>query len=277
MGPLFRDSDGILKIGDGPSLPAYPTIPCPRIRNYQPYWRTQGNDFTGFCPDDPRPILGTLNNEALRIITNGQERIHVMAGGMVQIGTSAAEAQLNVSGLLVRKGNNGDIVTSATDSTGAVLWARNTHAAWGLSIDTAGRGHILGDWNNPHPIMTFAYNKVGIGTEDMPGDDYNLFVSKGILAEKVKVSLPGNWPDFVFDDGHALMPMGDLRSFLTKHRHLPGIPPAKELEAQGGIDLGEMQRNLLKAVEEQALYILQLEERQAQLVQRLNALEASQH
>ena len=42
---------------------------------------------------------------------------------------------------------------------------------------------------------------------------------------------------------------------------MPGMPSATEIEAAGGYDVGDMQARLLKLVEEQALYILQLEAR----------------
>ncbi|MCO5275091.1 MAG: hypothetical protein M9900_09245 [Flavobacteriales bacterium] len=58
--------------------------------------------------------------------------------------------------------------------------------------------------------------------------------------------------------------------------HLPGIPSAAELHAKQGVEVGDLQTRMLKVMEEQALYILQLEEKQAGLEQRIQALEASQ-
>jgi len=86
----------------------------------------------------------------------------------------------------------------------------------------------------------------------------------------------GDWPDYVFQPNYALMPLDELRKFLRKHNHLPGIPSAAELEAQKGVEVGDLQTRMLKVMEEQALYILQLEEKQAGLEQRIQALEASQ-
>ena len=85
----------------------------------------------------------------------------------------------------------------------------------------------------------------------------------------------GDWPDYVFQPNYALMPLGELRAFLRKHKHLPGIPSASELEAKKGVEVGDLQTRMLKVMEEQALYILQLEEKQAGLEQRIRALEAS--
>ena len=78
----------------------------------------------------------------------------------------------------------------------------------------------------------------------------------------------GNWPDYVFADDYQLMPLSELRNFLSRNRHLPGVPSAAEVERNEGVELGDMQARLLKVAEEQALYILRLEE-------RISALEAT--
>ena len=80
------------------------------------------------------------------------------------------------------------------------------------------------------------------------------------------------------------MPLSELRGYLDVNKHLPGIPGAAELEANGGVQLGAMQRDLVRTVEEQALYILVLEREQQDLRrmlvdihQRLKSLEVEQH
>ena len=87
----------------------------------------------------------------------------------------------------------------------------------------------------------------------------------------------GEWPDFVFDACYTPMPLDELRTYLNKEHHLPGIPSAAEVDANNGVELGDLQRRLLQVVEEQALYILQLEDRvhvvegQAAYILRLEA------
>lgn len=116
--------------------------------------------------------------------------------------------------------------------------------------------------------------KVGIGT--MPPlnvmNGYRLFVEDGIATRDVLVK-EGAWPDYVFDVDYRLMPLAELRDFLKRQRHLPHIPAAAELEAQGGVALGDMARHLTRTVEEQALYILQLEEKLERMERSLAAQE----
>jgi hypothetical protein len=99
-------------------------------------------------------------------------------------------------------------------------------------------------------------------------------VEDGISTRDVMVKL-GPWPDFVFNEVYELRSIDALKDYLNTHGHLPGIPSAAELEAQGGVEVGDMQRRLLQVVEEQHLYILQLHERLSAAEQRLQVLEAS--
>jgi hypothetical protein len=71
----------------------------------------------------------------------------------------------------------------------------------------------------------------------------------GILkAKEVSVSLSG-WPDYVFGEDYPLVNLREIETFIKENKHLPEIPSAKEVEANG-INLGEMQSKLLQKVEE---------------------------
>ena len=108
--------------------------------------------------------------------------------------------------------------------------------------------------------------KVGIGTVPPSGavSLYRLFVADGIATRGVLVKL-GDWPDYVFKEGYHLMPLDELKAFLARENHLPGIPSAAEVAEKGGVEIGELQRRMLETIEQQALYILQLEERLTRL------------
>jgi hypothetical protein len=196
---LYRDFDGILKSGIGPDYPVWPPQKCFYLTS-RPYWLTLGNDFTHLCANSPQPVLGTLNNMDLNVVTDGEQRMRITREGAVGIGTDPP--------------------------SGAV-------------------------------------------------GDYRLFVENGIMCRDVLVKL-GAWYDDVFQPNYSLMPMDELRDYLKNNSHLPGIPSASEVQAKQGFEVGDLQTRMLKVVEEQALYILQLEEKQKALEQRVRALEASQ-
>lgn len=100
---------------------------------------------------------------------------------------------------------------------------------------------------------------VGIGrVPPEPPNGYRLFVEGGIAAREVKVTI-GPFPDYCFSEDYKLMPLQELRTYIEQNKHLPDMPTAKEIEDSNGIELGAMQTILVKKVEEQTLYILDLQ------------------
>lgn len=104
-----------------------------------------------------------------------------------------------------------------------------------------------------------------INTTETPFD-YLLCVNGKAIFEEATVQLEEDWPDYVFAPGYPLRPLPELEQYVRENRHLPGIPTAAELKADG-LELGEMNRRLTEKVEELTLYIIELEK-------RLQALEA---
>ncbi|HNW75115.1 MAG TPA: hypothetical protein PKN44_15910 [Bacteroidales bacterium] len=110
---------------------------------------------------------------------------------------------------------------------------------------------------------------VGIGTKETHG--YKLAVQGKILCENLKVQLAEDWPvipDFVFNKDYRLPSLKDIESYIKENNHLPGIPSAGEMKEQG-IDMVEMNAQLLQKVEELTLYLIQqqktIEQQQRQI------------
>ena len=127
---------------------------------------------------------------------------------------------------------------------------------------------LIGNFNNlasgPSSFMVIKPNgNVGIGTNDTY--NYKLAVNGAILTEEVTVKVSENWPDYVFKDNYNLLSLRQLKSYIKLHGHLPEVPKESEILSDG-LKVGEMQRLLLKKVEELTLYIIQQET-------RINALE----
>jgi len=100
---------------------------------------------------------------------------------------------------------------------------------------------------------------VGIGTTSVPSG-YRLSVDGNIIAERVRVQLSQNWPDYVFQEDYNLMTIDDLKKNIAQNGHLPNIPDAATMTAEGQ-DLGEMQVKMMEKIEELTLYIIDLNER----------------
>jgi len=108
---------------------------------------------------------------------------------------------------------------------------------------------------------------VGIGTNNTYG--YKLAVNGAIITEEVTVKVSEDWPDYVFNKDYALLPLQQLESYIESNMHLPGIPSAEDIIDEG-LKLGEMERLLLKKIEELTLYIIQQDYKMEELETRLD-------
>jgi trimeric autotransporter adhesin len=99
---------------------------------------------------------------------------------------------------------------------------------------------------------------VGTGVTTTPAG-YNMYVSGGILTEKIKAALAtgANWADNVFDAKYQLQPLKNVETYINANKHLPGIPSADELVKDGGIDMSQMFAKQMAKIEELTLYIIQ--------------------
>lgn len=79
-------------------------------------------------------------------------------------------------------------------------------------------------------------------------------------------------PDYVFGKDYKLKELDALRDYIDKNRHLPGVPPAKEITGNG-INIGGLNMMLLEKIEELSLYILQQDNTLKQQENRLKKLE----
>jgi len=96
-------------------------------------------------------------------------------------------------------------------------------------------------------------------TNETAGLGYKLRVNGKVICTELRVQTNGAWPDYVFHDEYKLMPLHDLKKYILTENHLPNIPSASEINAQGGFDTGDMQSRLIEKVEELTLYILDLQ------------------
>jgi len=125
--------------------------------------------------------------------------------------------------------------------------------------------------NLPTEKMTITGNgNIGIGTTS-PSN--KLEVNGTIRAKEIKVEA-APWPDYVFADDYQLKDLSEVEQYINANNHLPDVPAAETLEQQG-VNLGEMNRILLKKVEELTLYVIQLQKSIEEKDQRLKLVEST--
>ena len=140
---------------------------------------------------------------------------------------------------------------------------RRNGSTWYLKGNGAVNGGAL-VWSDASGNLIFANIVPTGGTEQQVAasnmnDNINLILyNNGLLqAKEVKVTLTG-WPDYVFDEGYKLMSLGETEQYIKKNGHLPGVPSAQKVEAEG-LSLGEMNARLMQKVEELTLHMIELQ------------------
>lgn len=123
--------------------------------------------------------------------------------------------------------------------------------------DTASGSGVTGYWSLNNQDVYYNIGNVGIGTTT---PDEKLAVKGSIHSEEVKVDLSVPAPDYVFETDYDLTPLGKLQEYIKTYKHLPNIPSAKDMEANG-IELGIMNMKLLEKIEELTLYVLEQQKR----------------
>ena len=106
---------------------------------------------------------------------------------------------------------------------------------------------------------SFEAQRIGIGTTPpASGSTFKLYVEGGIMAREVKVTA-SSFPDYVFEKDYPRLSISELADYIDINHKLPGIPSAKDIAENEGMELGSMQIKLLEKIEEQALYIIDLQ------------------
>lgn len=80
-----------------------------------------------------------------------------------------------------------------------------------------------------------------------------------LYAREIKVNLNQLWPDYVFAENYDLMPLEELKEYISVNNHLPNVPAAREME-ETGINVAQSNVMLMEKVEELTLYMLQMKE-----------------
>ena len=184
--------------------------------------------------------------------TDSTIKMTLTAAGRLGIGITQPEAGLHVKGAEY-PGSFLFLQSNATKDAGLRLY-EGTTAKWHIYNNAGLDGLMISNANGNVPFFAKDANGyVGIGTTS---PTHLLSVNGSIRSKEVIVNT--GWSDYVFDDNYKLMSLKHLEQFINDNRHLPEIPSAKEVEANG-ISLGTMDARLLQKIEELTLYIIDLQ------------------
>ncbi len=174
-------------------------------------------------------------------------------GGKVGVGTATPSSTLHVESL-----GGGGRANGITPSQGLNIGANQTSGVLNLGVDASSTFY---SWiQSRHKLSSSYFNlalnpeggNVGIGKLTPTA---KLHVNGNIIAEEIKVE-DVTGADFVFAPNYRLMPLAEIEAFIKKHHHLPEVPSAVEMQADG-VELGKMNMLLLQKIEELTLLMIE--------------------
>ena len=167
------------------------------------------------------------NNEENGAFFIGMNRggLNIVSNGNVGIGNDNPQVKLDVAGSF--KAQNANII----------------------GVLTANKATIPTITGNTNVTETLTANEL---------NGQSAIINGKIRAKEVEVTLSGWWPDYVFENDYPLMNLLEVEQFIKENKHLPDVPSAAEVEANG-VNLGEMNAILIQKVEELTLYVLDLQ------------------
>ncbi|ASZ13567.1 hypothetical protein CK934_22745 [Chitinophaga sp. MD30] len=222
--------------------------------------KMSGNGNIGLGTDPSQEklnVAGPIRSGIMSFGSTGDEYVAVSAKNILNVGYDRHGSILIGSNLFLDNGTLYTAKSHPTMSGAAIAIPGNGHEFQGSVIfytkppspATEGQTYTKG----PAMIIT-ATGDLAIGTNNTFG--YKLAVAGNTITESLKVKKVINWPDYVFHDNYQLPSLQSVADFITVNKHLPEIPPATEMETKG-MDVAEINKQLLKKVEELTLYLIE--------------------
>jgi hypothetical protein len=256
----------------------------------QPWTQTGNNLYptaaatkVGIGTTAPSSLLEVNGTATIPLITGG-----INAGSTLTLqstsgnGATGAAMMFNVGSngnkASIRVFNNGHVTINnpvdngnfyiSGDSAGTQLLF-DYNGSGDSYIDTTNTLHLRTTGSFTERVTLLSNGNVGIGTTTPL---YLLSVQGKIGAQEVIVA-SNVGADYVFNPGYRLRPLTEVASYIKEHHHLPEIPSAAEVREKG-LSIGEMQTKLLAKIEELTLHMIQADEKNRELQQRIAQLEA---
>lgn len=228
-----------------------------------------GSGQTGSWPliNDTKSIMMGIGSEKPTMVITGAD--YTLGTGKVGIGLKEPQAKLHIS-------------ADSNEDASIILESKKLHynayiqfkdENYRLMVGSNGVMSLSAGQRVLHleAARVSLLGKIGVNTVNtVPG--YAFAVDGGIITDEVLISEVEDWPDYVFGDSHNLMSLGELQTYVKQNSHLPEVPSAQEVE-KNGVNVGEMQKILLKKIEELTLYTIEQQRLIENLQERINQLE----
>ena len=123
---------------------------------------------------------------------------------------------------------------------------------------------------NPQAKLHVAGKILCTGEIEVADLNSNSIKVNSLNAKDIQMDMHGA-ADYVFDENYNLKSLSEVESYVNEHKHLPGMPSAAEMDANG-VSVSKMSNLLLEKVEELTLHMIKLEKENAALKAKVESL-----
>ena len=217
--------------------------------------RMSALDFSIYNQELGDLTLGTKNCPGMTFSSSTQK---------IWVGNFSTGSPINFALFNIRTSDNGLFVQSSALAKYALrLKARENESTFQVE-----------DMNGALSFNIFENGRTELNYKQLTNTDKVLLIrnpdrkllqltNDGVLrAREIVVDL-ALWSDYVFEPTYKLMPLTEVKQYISENKHLPNVPSAAVMEAEG-LNVAETSRMLMEKVEELTLYLIQLEEKVAQ-------------
>jgi hypothetical protein len=223
--------------------------------------------------------------------TAGAYRFTLSSSGYVGVGTTSPGAKLDIENgtALINTdalaglggqvtisngyGNQNGYVKLNLNNGGAVSWIKGIVTGPNTNTGSAMAFGVPANTTDGSEAMRITSDgNLAVGTTNTLG--YKLAVNGSAIAESVTVKLHGSWPDYVFKPAYTLPSLNEIKTYIDQNHHLSEMPSEREVK-DNGINLGEMNKLLVKKVEELTLYLIE-KDKQVTKEQQVNKEQQNQ-
>lgn len=237
--------DGTAKLNGNVKMENLPTLSNLNMETFQVVIKTENGQLKtmnlgsfflqGTAPNPPVSCQEVVGG----VIVNpgwftGVDKVYIECPSIrVGIGTSTPKHKLHVTGTSYSQKFLGGNVDASPTSSSAIFN--------GYSENTSQDLIRLG-------------GKIGTNDEEVR---FKIVNDGTVFAKELRIRAISDFPDYVFDEKYALMSLKDLANFISINHHLPNMPTAAEVKANG-MAMGELTMKIVEKIEELTLHCITL-------------------